>query len=243
MLYAFGKYVLFLLRLFHHMEPFPIYVRRTCSEAYLLGYKSLFVLFVASTFMGAVTAVQTAYNLVNPLVPKYIISVLVRDTAILELAPTFMAIVFAGKIGGNIASELGTMRITEQIDALEVMGVNSASYLVLPKILGCVIMFPLLAILSMGFAIVGGYFAGTLTDALTPTEYVYGLRYAFIPYNVTFGLIKAVVFSFLISSISAFTGYYTTGGALEVGRASTNAVTITCVSVLCGDYLLAELLL
>ena len=243
MLHSFGKYILFLLRLFHHMEALSTYLRRTISEMYWLGYKSLFIFFVVSSFMGAVTAVQTAYNLVSPLIPNYIISVLVRDTTILELAPTVMAIVFAGKIGSNIASELGTMRITEQIDALEVMGVNSASYLVLPKILACMLMFPALVALAMGFSIVGGYFAGTLTEVITPTEYIYGLRFEFVPYNVTFGLIKAVVFAFLISSIAAFTGYYTEGGALEVGKASTSAVTTSCVSILCGDYLLAELLL
>lgn len=243
MLRTFGKYVLFLGQLFRQMESFSTYLSRTFQEAFLLGYKSLFIFFIVSTFMGAVTAIQTAHNLFNPLIPRYIIAVLVRDTTILELAPTVMAIVFAGKIGSNIAGELGTMRITEQIDALEVMGVNSVSYLVLPKILASMLMFPVLVALAMGFSMVGGYFAGTLTHVITPAEFVYGLRFDFFPYNVSFGLMKSVVFAFLVSSIAAFTGYYTEGGAFEVGRASTKAVTTSCVSILCGDYFLAELLL
>ena len=225
------------------METPKNYLQRTFQEAFHLGYKSLPIFLIVSTFLGAVTAVQTAYNLVSPWVPKYIIAVLIRDTTFLELSPTVMAIVFAGKIGSNIASELGTMRITEQIDALESMGINSVSYLVLPKIIASMLVFPTLVCLSMFSSILGGYVAGTLTDVITPTQFLYGLRFDFVPYNVFFGMIKSVTFAFIVSSIASFIGYYTEGGSFEVGRASTKAVTASCIGILCGDYLLADLLL
>ena len=160
-----------------------------------------------------------------------------------ELAPTVIAIVFAGKVGSSISSGLGTMRITEQIDALEVMGVNSASYLVLPKVIASIIMYPLLVILAMFLSIYGGYIAGTLTNIITEQEYIYGIRLDFNPYTIKFAMIKSVAFAFLISSISAYKGYFTKGGALEVGIASTSAVTNSCIAVLLADYLLAQLLL
>ena len=235
--------MLFLSCLFRQMESPLTCLKRSVEEAFHLGYKSLYIFVTVSTFLGAVTTVQSAYNLSNPFVPRSIIAVLVRDTTILELAPTMMAIVFAGKVGSNISGELGTMRITEQIDAIEGMGVNSISYLVLPKIIATMFMFPILVCLSMFAGIVGGYYAGTLTEVTTSAEFIQGLRYDFIPYNIFFAVVKAVVFAFLVSSISAFTGYYTSGGAFEVGRASTVAVTASCVSILCGDYLLADLLL
>jgi phospholipid/cholesterol/gamma-HCH transport system permease protein len=162
---------------------------------------------------------------------------------VLELAPTITAIVIAGKVGSSIASGLGTMRITEQIDALEVMGVNASSYLVLPKIIAAMIMYPLLVIIAGFLALYGGYIAGTLTGILTETEYVYGIRIDFNPFTIQFALIKSVVFAFLIASISAYQGFFTTGGALEVGKSSTSAVTKSCIAVLLADYILAELLL
>jgi phospholipid/cholesterol/gamma-HCH transport system permease protein len=162
---------------------------------------------------------------------------------ILELAPSIMAVVFAGKVGSNIAGELGTMRITEQIDALEVMGINASSYLVLPKIIATLIMYPLLVILSAFLAIYGGYWAGVLSGVITATDYIYGIQYELIQFTVAFALIKAFVFAFLISSISAYKGFYTQGGALEVGKASTSAVTNSVIAVLAADYLLAQLLL
>jgi phospholipid/cholesterol/gamma-HCH transport system permease protein len=162
---------------------------------------------------------------------------------ILELAPTITSIVLAGKVGSSIAGGLGTMRITEQIDALEVMGINSASYLVLPRILGAILTFPLLVILAMMLSILGGYLAGTLSGALTAAEYVEGIRTDFVPYNIAFALIKSVVFAFLVSSISAYRGYYTEGGALEVGASSTTAVTHSIIAILVGDFVLAYTLL
>mgnify|MGYP001828003685 FL=1 len=240
---SIGKYFIFLGSLFVNRESFKTYVRLIIDESILVGVNSIFIVAIVSTFMGAVTAVQSAYNLVSPLIEDYIIGTLVRDMTVLELAPTVIAIVFAGKVGSSISSGLGTMRITEQIDALEVMGINSASYLVLPKIISAVIMYPLLVSLAMFLSIYGGYIAGTLTNILTEQEYIYGIRLDFNPFTIKFALIKSVVFAFLISSISAYKGFFTKGGALEVGIASTNAVTNSCIAILLADYLLAELLL
>ena len=193
--------------------------------------------------MGAVTTVQTAFNLVTPLVPRFVISQVVREMTVLELAPTIMAIIFAGKIGSSMAGGLGTMRITEQIDALEVMGINSSSYLVLPKIIASMLMYPMLVIFAGVCSLLGGYLVGTLTGIMTPTEYIMGLRSVFNQYTITFALTKSIVFAFLISSISCFKGYFTHGGALEVGIASTEAVTSSVIAVLLADYFLANLLL
>lgn len=234
---------MFLGSLFVNRESFRTYVKLIIDESILLGVDSIFIVAIVSTFMGAVTAVQTAYNLVSPLIQDYIIGTLVRDMTVQELAPTVIAIVFAGKVGSSISSGLGTMRITEQIDALEVMGINSVSYLVLPKVIAAVIMYPLLVILAMFLSIYGGFIAGTLTNIITEQEYIYGIRLDFNPYTIKFAMIKSIVFAFLISSISAYKGFFTKGGALEVGIASTSAVTNSCIAILLADYLLAELLL
>ncbi len=209
----------------------------------LIGLGSTFLVALVSTFMGAVTTVQTAYNLVSPLIPRFVIAQVVREMTVLELAPTIIPIILAGKVGSSIAGNLGTMRITEQIDALEVMGINSASYLVLPKVIASMIMYPLLVVVAGVCALVGGYLAGTLATIITPYEYVYGIRYVFNDYTITFALIKSIVFAFLVATISAFKGYYTQGGALEVGISSTQGVTTSVIAILLADYFLAKLLL
>jgi phospholipid/cholesterol/gamma-HCH transport system permease protein len=193
--------------------------------------------------MGAVTTVQTAANMVSSLIPDYVISQVVREMTILELAPTIIAVIFAGKVGSSMAGQLGTMRITEQIDALEVMGINSISYLVLPKIVASMLMYPMLVIVAGVCALMGGYLVGTVQGIISPNDYIYGLRFSFNEFFVTFALIKSVVFAFLVSSISSYKGYYTQGGALEVGVSSTQAVTTSVIAVLLSDYLLAQLLL
>lgn len=238
-----GRYFIFLGTLFINRENFRTYIGRTFDEAVLIGTNSIFIVAIISTFMGAVTAVQSAYNLVSPLIETYVIATLVRDMTILELAPTVVALVIAGKAGSNIASGLGTMRISEQIDALEVMGINSASYLVLPKIVAAILMYPCLVILGTFLSILGGYLAGTFTNIITEQEYLYGIRAEFKPFTIYFALIKSVVFAFLISSISSFKGFFTHGGALEVGIASTSAVTNSSIAILLADFLLAQLLL
>lgn len=240
---GFGRYLIFLGSLVVRRESFKTYYRLVLDEAILVGVNSILLVALVSSFMGAVTTVQTAYNMVSPLIPKFIISQVVREMTILELAPTIIAIIYAGKVGSSMAGGLGTMRITEQIDALEVMGINSASYLVLPKVIASLIMYPMLVILAGVCALVGGYLVGSLTGIITPTDYIYGIRFVFNEYMVTFALIKSFVFAFMISTISCFKGYYTKGGALEVGISSTEAVTTSVIAVLIGDYLLAQLLL
>lgn len=239
----FGRYVMFIGTLFVRRETFGTYYKLVLEECIQIGIKSILLIVLVSTFMGAVTTVQTAFNLVSPFVPRFIIAQVVREMTVLELAPTIMAIIYAGKVGSSMAGGLGTMRITEQIDALEVMGINSASYLVLPKIVASLLMYPLLVIIAGFCGLVGGYLVGSLGNLITPYDYIYGIRSSFNEFTITFALIKSFVFAFMISSISSFKGYYTQGGALEVGISSTAAVTSSVIAILIGDYFLAELLL
>ena len=211
-----------------------------CSE---IGIGSLGIVVIISFFMGAVSALQTAYQLVSPIIPKSAIAQIVRDTVILEFAPTLVCIVLGGVVGSKIASELGNMRVSEQIDALEIMGINTKTYLVLPKILAALIMIPLLVIISTALGIWGGRLAVVLSGIMSENIFDRGLMEAFVPYNVFFAMAKAYTFAFIISSIPAFYGYYVQGGALEIGRASTKAVVVSCVAILFADYLLAALLL
>jgi len=229
--------------MFVKREKFSVYPKLVIDECIIIGLDSIIIVSIVATFIGAVSSIQTAANLVSPFVPLYVVGTVVRDMEILELAPTITCVVLAGKVGSSIAGNLGTMRITEQIDALEVMGINSASYLVLPKITASVIMFPLLIVMAGFLGIWGGYMSATITGAVSGEDYIYGIRNGFSPSNVNLALIKSVVFAFLISSISAFQGYFTKGGALEVGKSSTNAVTNSCIATLVADYLLAQLFL
>ena len=243
MIKEIGKYFMFLGNLFTNRETFKTYYKLVLDECISIGLGSLFLVALVSTFMGAVTTVQTAYNMVSDFIPDYVISQVVREMIVLELAPTIIAVIYAGKVGSSMAGGLGTMRITEQIDALEVMGINSISYLVLPKIIASIMMYPLLVIIAGVCGMLGGYLAGTLTGIITPTDYVYGLRSSYNEFTVIFALIKSVVFAFLVASISSYQGYYTQGGALEVGVSTTQAVTTSVIAVLIADYLLAQLLL
>jgi len=211
-----------------------------CSE---IGIGSLGIVIIISIFMGAVSALQTAYQLVTPFIPKSTIAQIVRDTVILEFAPTLVCIVLAGVVGSKIAGELGNMRVSEQIDALEIMGINTKTYLILPKILGSLLVIPLLVIISAVLGIWGGRFASTMTGIVAPSQFDKGLLQYFQPYNVTFALMKAYTFAFIISSIPAYYGYYVQGGALEIGRASTKSVVVSCIMILFADYVLAAVLL
>jgi phospholipid/cholesterol/gamma-HCH transport system permease protein len=243
MITEIGRYFLFLGHLLTNRERFSTYYNLVLDEAISIGLGSVLLVALVSTFMGAVTTVQTAANMVSSLIPNYVISQVVREMTILELAPTIIAVIYAGKVGSSMAGQLGTMRITEQIDALEVMGINSISYLVLPKIVASMLMYPMLVIVAAVCALTGGYLVGTLTGIITPNDYVYGIRFMFNEFFITFALIKSIVFAFLVASISSFKGYYTQGGALEVGVSSTQAVTNSVIAVLISDYLLAQLLL
>jgi phospholipid/cholesterol/gamma-HCH transport system permease protein len=229
--------------MFSNPENKRMYWKEFMHQCTEIGFGALPIVLIISFFLGAVTTVQTAYQLVSPLIPKTTISMIVRDTIMLELSPTVVCIVLAGVIGSKIASELGNMRVSEQIDALEIMGINSKSYLVAPKVLGSLVVIPALIILSMFLALWGGRIAGSMAGILSNDSYDIGLRQNFKPFNVYFALIKAYTFGFLISSVSAYFGYYVKGGALEIGRASTTAVIVSCILILLADYVLAALLL
>jgi phospholipid/cholesterol/gamma-HCH transport system permease protein len=242
-LYHFGRYILFLFRLFTLSEKSVVYYKEIMREVVSMGIGSLMIVFINSLFVGAVTTVQTAYQLVTDLVPRSTIGAIVSASALLELAPTITSLVLAGKIGSSIAGQIGTMRTSEQIDALDVMGINSASYLVLPKIMGAILSFPCLAIIAAFLMHIGGILAGDLTQVISSEEFIEGARDFYDPFNVTFMVIKSVTFGFLISSIAAYQGYYVSGGANEVGQASTQAVVMSCIMILFSDYVLAALLL
>ncbi len=238
-----GRYFLLLKQVFSKPEKRMIYFWRTIKEIEMLGINSIAIVIIVSIFMGAVITLQTAYNTENPLIPMYLIGLTARDSMLLEFSTTIVGFILAGKVGSNIASEIGTMRITEQIDALEIMGVNSASYLILPKIIALVFIFPFLAVISMFVGIFGGWIAAITTGAVTSQEYIYGIHYVFIPFYVTYALVKALVFGFIITSVSAYHGYYTSGGALDVGRSSTRAVVYSMILILVFNLILTQLLL
>ena len=238
-----GRYVLLLKKVFSKPEKQAIYYKQTMHEMIYLGINSIAIVTIISFFMGAVITLQTAYNTENPIYPTYLIGLGCRDSILLEFSSTIVALILAGKVGSNIASEIGTMRVTEQIDALEMMGDNSASYLILPKMIATFIFNPFLNLISIIVGIIGGWLAGTLTGVITSEDFIYGLQYAFIPYYVTYSMIKTVIFAFIITSVSAFHGCYVEGGSLEVGQASTKAVVYSSVIVLLFNVILTQLLL
>ncbi|TAH03536.1 MAG: ABC transporter permease [Sphingobacteriales bacterium] len=241
--YHFGKYILLLKSVFKKPEKFSIYQEEIFREMVDIGLGSLGIISIISVFIGAVTTVQTAFQLVSDLIPKSVIGGITRDSTILELSPTICSLVLAGKIGSSIASQIGTMRVTEQIDALEIMGINAPGYLILPKVTAGIIMVPMLVIVSIFLSITGGYLAGTASGAVTAAEFVQGLTTNFNPFTVTIAMVKAVTFAIIITTVSAYQGFYTDGGALEVGQASTKAVVISCIAILAADYIIAQLLL
>ena len=239
----FGKYYLLMNRTFSKPEKFSIYREQFFKEIDNLAIGSMGIVSIISVFMGAVITIQSAFNFESPLIPLYAVGVAARDSMILEFAPTIVSLILAGKVGSNIASEIGTMRVTEQIDALEIMGINSSAFLIMPKILAAVLTFPILIVYSMFLGIFGGYLFGILTGVVTEYEYVYGIQYEFRAYNVTYALIKSTVFAYIITSVSSYHGYYTQGGALEVGRSSTKAVVYSSIIILAFNFILTQLLL
>lgn len=239
----FGRYILMIKDMFSRPENFKMYWKEFMHQCSDIGIGSLGIVAIISIFMGAVSAVQTAYQLVSPLIPKSTIAQIVRDTVILEFAPTLVCIVLAGVVGSKIASELGNMRVSEQIDALEIMGINTKAYLIGPKILASLVVIPMLVVIAAVLGIYGGRLAGTAAGILSATTYDKGLLEGFLPFNAVFAMVKAYTFAFIISSVSSFFGYYVTGGALEIGRSSTKAVVVSCILILFADYFLAALLL
>lgn len=241
--YHFGRYFLLMKRAFGKPERLAIYRERIFEEMNSLGIGSLGIVAIISVFMGAVITIQSAFNFESPLIPAYAVGVAVRDSMILEFSPAIVSLILAGKVGSSIASEIGTMRVTEQIDALEIMGINSAGYLIFPKIIASVLFNPILIIFSMFLGILGGYVFGLIAGVVTNYQYILGITYEFRPYNVVYALIKSGVFAFIIASVPAYHGYYTNGGALEVGRSSTKGVVYTCVLILAFDLILTKVLL
>ncbi|MEO7047465.1 MAG: ABC transporter permease [Ferruginibacter sp.] len=239
----FGRYLLMLKGMISKPENAKVYWKEFMHQCSDIGIGSLGIVCIISLFMGAVSTVQTAYQLVSPLISKTTIAQIVRDTVILEFAPTLVCIVLAGVVGSKIASELGNMRVSEQIDALEIMGINTKTYLVMPKIAAAMITIPLMVVLAMALGIYGGRLAGSASNILSTDTFDRGLMENFMPFNVTFALIKAYTFAFIISSIPAYFGYYVEGGSLEIGRSSTKSVVVSCIMILLADYALAALLL
>ncbi len=242
-LFEIGRYFVFMAKVFSRPEKTRMFFKHFFSEIYLLGINSLGIVAIISIFMGMVITLQTGYNLENPLIPEYLIGLTTRDSMILEFSSTIVALILSGKVGSNIASEIGTMQVTEQIDALEIMGINSASFLVLPKIIAFMFIFPFLVILSIFIGIIGGFVVSFATGVISVQDYIYGIHYAFNEYYVIYTLIKSLFFAFIITSVSSYFGYYTQGGALEVGRASTKGVVYSSIFILLFNYLLTQLLL
>ena len=238
-----GRFLLMLRGMFSKPENGKMYWKEFMHQCNDIGIGSLGIVTIISVFIGAVSTLQTAYQLVSPLIPPSTIAQIVRDTVILEFAPTLTCIVLAGVVGSKIASELGNMWVSEQIDALEIMGINTKSYLIMPKILAGLLMIPLLVAIAMALGIWGGRLAGSMAGILSTEQFDRGLHEAFVPYNVFFALAKSYTFAFIISSVPAFYGYYVQGGALEIGRASTKAVVVSCILLLFADYVLSALLL
>jgi len=239
----FGAYLLMLKGMFTKPENWRMYWKEFIHQCVEIGIGALPIVVIISIFLGAVTTVQTAYQLVSPLVPMSTVAQIVRDSIILELSPTVLSVVLAGVVGSKIASELGNMRISEQIDALEIMGINSKSYLIFPKILAALVTIPCLIVISAVLGIWGGRTAGAMSGIIANDIFDIGLRQNLNLYNINFALYKAYTFAFILSTVPAYFGYHVKGGSLEIGRASTSAVVVSCILILVADYALAAILL
>ena len=237
-----GGYFLLISRVISIPKNWGVFRKQLSLEFEKIGLNSISIVVIISFFVGGVISIQTAYNLVSPLLPTYIIGLASRDSLILEFSPTMVSLILAGKVGSSIASELGSMRVTEQIDALEIMGINSASFLILPKIITSILFFPILVILSMGIGMIGAL-VGPLSTDITTAEFLFGLKYEFIPFYISYAIIKTIFFAFIISSVSSFYGYNTKEGAISVGKSSTKAVVSSSILILLFNYILTDLIL
>jgi phospholipid/cholesterol/gamma-HCH transport system permease protein len=238
-----GRYFTLMQQAFKKPEKFRVYHSQVLAEIDKLGMQSIGIVALISTFMGAIVTIQAAFNIDSPLIPRYSVGFATRQSVVLEFAPTIISLILAGKVGSRIASEIGTMRVTEQIDALEIMGINPASYLILPKIIAALLINPILICMSMLLGVAGGWLAAATTHLISVHDYVYGIQSFFKLYDIIYALIKTVVFAFLITSISAYNGFYTKGGALEVGEASTNGVVYSSIAIIFSNLILTQLLL
>ncbi len=241
-IYHLGRYLAWMSQVFSRPENMRMYWKETMRQMNDIGIGSLIIVILISTFMGAVMAVQISYQLGGQLIPRYYVGYLVRDITIIELAPTITCLVLAGKVGSNMAAEIGGMRQKEHIDAMEIMGVNTSAFLVMPKIFAALCVVPLLVAVAALVSIAGAFIASVPTGLFTGAEYVEGIRAFFEPYNVFMMFVKAVVFGFILSSISCYQGYFVSGGSIELGKASTTAVVMSNIAILIADYFIAVLL-
>ena len=237
-----GLYFIMMKRVIAVPEKWQEFKKQLVLEIEKVGLNSLGIVFIISFFVGGVVSIQTALNMTNPLLPSYLVGFASRDSLILEFSPTMISLILAGKVGSSIASELGSMRATEQIDALEIMGVNSASFLILPKIISSILSFPFLVIISMSIGMVGAWIGG-LSTGVTTADFMSGLKYDFKPFYISYAIIKTLFFAFIVSSVSSYFGYHAKGGAISVGRSSTKAVVYSSIIILMFNYILTDLIL
>ena len=243
-LHKLGEYVLLMQKAITIPDRWSMFFKQLLKEIYKLGFDSLWIVIIISIFIGTVIALQLSLNISSPLIPKFTIGYTTREIILLEFSSSIMCLILAGKIGSNIASEIGTMRVTEQIDAMEIMGVNSANFLILPKIVGLMVFIPVLVIFSMFTGILGGIAASYSTGTgMTPASFEYGLQFYFNQFYVWYSIIKSVIYAFIIASIASYYGYNVKGGALEVGKASTDAVVMSSIMILLADVILTDLML
>ena len=242
-LHKMGEYTLLMMKSITLPDRWSMFFKQLVKEIYKLGVDSLWIVIIISVFIGTVIAIQISLNISSPLIPKFTIGYTTREIILLEFSSSIMCLILAGKVGSNIASEIGTMRVTEQIDAMEIMGVNSANFLILPKMVGLMLFAPVLVVFSMFTGILGGIAASYVVDGMTPSSFEYGLQFYFNEFYIWYSIIKSVVYAFIISSIASYFGYYVKGGALEVGKASTNAVVMSSIMILMADVILTQLML
>ena len=242
-LHSMGEYTLLMMKSITIPDRWSMFFKQLIKEIYKLGVDSLWIVVIISVFIGTVIAIQISLNISSPLIPKFTIGYTTREIILLEFSSSIMCLILAGKVGSNIASEIGTMRVTEQIDAMEIMGVNSANFLILPKMVGLMVFIPVLVIFSMFTGILGGIAASYGVDGMTPASFEYGLQFYFNEFYIWYSIIKSVVYAFIISSIAAYFGDNVKGGALEVGKASTNAVVMSSIMILLADVILTQLML
>ena len=240
---SFGRYCTFLWQCISIPEKWREFFKRYTGEIYKLGIDSIPLVLIVSLFIGSLCTILIRINMNNPLLPRYTVGLSTREIILLEFSSSILCLILSGKIGSNIASEIGTMRVTEQIDALDIMGINSASFLALPKILGLITIMPFLVVICMATSLFGGYLICVLTGIVTVDTYIYGIQTAFIEWYVWFALIKSLVFAFLIASIASYYGYTVQGGSVEVGKASTDSVVMSNIMILVWDVILTKLLL
>ena len=243
MLTRLGDYLILMYQTFRTPDKMSVFRQQLNLQFAAIGLDSFVIVAIVSIFTGAIAALQTAYNIDSPFIPLFMVGFTTRQMIVLEFSPTVISLILAGKVGSQIASEIGTMRVTEQIDALRAMGVNPANYLILPRIVAGLIFNPVLIVFSIAISLLGAWGACAITGVVAPNDFVYGLQSWFEPFSVYYALIKTVVFAFIISSVSGYLGYSVEGGSVEVGRASTKAVVYASILIIFFDLILTQLLL